>query len=72
MKNGDAEPPPPPLLLVVDDEDFEEDVLNESLSESPPGLAAPNAAPAALPLDEGEEGMWANAPWEACDWDFLL
>lgn len=55
MKNGDAEP-------ELDVLEAEEDVLNESWSESPPptaiGLPGPNPTPA-LPFDEGDEGKLA-------------
>lgn len=52
LKNGDAEPE---LELL----DTEEDVLNESWSESPPVRGFPEVKPTpALPLDDGEDGMF--------------
>lgn len=63
LKNGDAEPE-----LEEEEEDIE-DVLNESWSESPPIIPFPEQSCllplkpiAALPFDEGDEGMFPPAP----------
>lgn len=52
LKNGDAEPE---LEVVLD---ADEDVLNESWSESAPVIGCPVDPNPALPLEDGDEGMF--------------